>query len=1586
MTDRVAIVGLAVRFPGSGADLGRFWDDVAASADRSREVPAGRWVLPPKACLDPRTPHPDSVYSTRGYFLDSFAPDPDGWNIPRDLLSGLDPLFHLILDVGHRAFATAQTDNLDRRRAGVVLGNICLPTPGASSLAREYLGGKVADALGAPREARRVHPLNRYVAGLPAGLLAKSLGLGGGTYTLDAACASSLYAIKLACDELLSGRADLMLAGGANGADSQYTQMGFCQLRALSPSGRCSPFDARADGLMVGEGAGVFVLKRLSDALRDRDVVYATVAGAGLSNDVRGNLLAPDKEGQLRAMRAAYAQAGWKPRDVDLIECHATGTPVGDAVEFDSLRELWGESGWRPGQCAIGSVKSTVGHLLTGAGAAAVAKVVLAIANQARPPQANFASPQSGLRYEGGPFRVLNAAEPWEVARPDEPRRAAVSGFGFGGVNAHLLMEEFVGQTVLLTPSPRREKAAREGFPASASAVAVVGMAAHFGPWGDLRAFQEYVLGGGHKPDPIPKRNGWGHAEADCPPGYYIEGLTIPLDKFRIPPRELEEMLPQQLLALQVAAAALDDSGDKAAPPDPRTGVFVGLGLDLNTTNFHLRWVAKSLANPERKRGGDGSTPPPNPLPEAGRGSQTLSPLPASGRGRGRGELPNPVATAPGSPGGWEAELLDTVGPPLTADRTMGALGSIAASRIARAFGFGGPSFTVCSEETSAGRALELAVRALRAGELDRAVVGGVDLAGDPRILLSPARDAAPPGEGAAAVVLKRLIDAQRDGDRVYAVIRGVGSASGGAPGGAAPDAAAYASSLVRACADALVDPASVEYLEAADDRPEAEALAALLTARDRPLPLTVGSVRGQVGDAGAASAAAGLVKACLALYHRMLPPTVAEVRDELAPVSSRCHWSPRPRYWLADERAPRRAVVAATGVDGSAVHVVLEEYGPNSTLTPYPIGGPSQVGGVPDPQPLGARPEAVFAIEADGLDGLLDGLVALANFAVRRIERPIESLARDWLQATPQQPHHARAVTFVARSPEELLEQVGFARESLRARPESPIPDPASPDLRPALRDRVFYAPDPVGPAGKVAFVFPGSGNHFPGMGRDLSAHWPEVLHRQQAESRRLRNQFSPEKFWTESVSADTTARQFLFGQVALGTLTADLLAALGVRADAMIGQSLGESAGLFGLRVWTDRDEMLRRIEESTLFGPDLGPPYDSARRAYWLPAGTPVDWVSGVLAVSADAVRAALAPGAKAYMLIATTPTECVVGGVRDEVEELVKKFDAPFVPLSGVTLAHCEAGQPVEQPYRELHTLPTTPRPELTVYSGAWGQPYDPSPASCADSITAGLVGPIDFPAVVEAAYRDGVRFFVEPGPGNSASRMVDAILGNRPHLARAVCAPRQDGVSLVLRLVADLIAERGPADLSKLYGGETRCAAHREPAPPPRRAVTVPVGLLPRELPPVPRPVDRPADREAVATAAFADDWSGGVAVEPGAVVALPAVSPVWAVGLKPFVIAATQTQSAAAEAHDAFLRVQDGFTRIAAEVVRVQNELVRRLLGQEDDTNLLTPSPLGGEGWGGGYEASPAQERRPSPVERTPHPNPPPQGGREQEG
>src|SRR5579883_1102853 len=388
----VAVVGLGGVFP-DAPDPARFWENVLAGRCAAREAPEGRWLIPPDRAYDARRGAPDKVYSRKACFVEGFHFDPEGLDLDPALLARLDPLYHLALHAARAAYRDAVMDGADKSRVGVCIGNIVLPTDASSALTRELLapvfeGREAAVARGA------THPLNRFAAGLPAGLIARGLGLGGGAFTLDAACASSLYALKLAVDELQSGRADAMITGGVSRPESLYTQMGFSQLRALSPSGKPAPFDAGADGLVVGEGAGMFVLKRLGDALAAGDRVYGVIRGAGLSNDVGGSLLAPSTEGQLRAMRQAYAQAGWRPGEVDVIECHATGTPTGDPVEVASLKALWeGESG-EPGRCVIGSVKSNVGHLLTAAGAAGLMKTLLAMKHGRIPPTANFATPQ----------------------------------------------------------------------------------------------------------------------------------------------------------------------------------------------------------------------------------------------------------------------------------------------------------------------------------------------------------------------------------------------------------------------------------------------------------------------------------------------------------------------------------------------------------------------------------------------------------------------------------------------------------------------------------------------------------------------------------------------------------------------------------------------------------------------------------------------------------------------------------------------------------------------------------------------------------------------------------------------------------------------------------------------------------------------------------------------------------------------------------------------------------------------------------------------------------------------------------------
>jgi acyl transferase domain-containing protein len=506
-TQSVAIVAIGAIFP-DAPDLDRFWDNIRHARSASREVPTGRWPLPTEDLYDPEQGAADKVYSRRGCFIEDTPPLSllSGLNFDPETLAELDPLFHLLLHAGKRAFDNGVTATLDRSRIGVIIGNLVLPAEKSSFFAHNALGRSFAERLtGRSRQQSRTDPLNRYTAGLPAGLLAHGLGLGGGSFTLDAACASSLYAIKLAVDELLSGRADAMLTGGISRPDSLYTQMGFSQLRALSPRGICSPFDAAGDGLVVGEGAGIFLLKRTEDAVAHGDRIYGVIRGIGLSNDVGGSLLAPLSEGQLRAMRQAYEKSGWKPSDVDLVECHATGTQVGDATEFASLRELWGDAGHEGDRCVIGSVKSNIGHLLTAAGAAALTKILLAMDAGVLPPTASFTTPSHSIDLENSPFRVLTSAAPWERRSNGIPRRAAVSAFGFGGINAHLLVEEWLPRVPVRAVRPGKIKKPEQGEP-----IAVVGMEASFGPWQTLRSFQERVLGGDRAAQAVLPESWWG--------------------------------------------------------------------------------------------------------------------------------------------------------------------------------------------------------------------------------------------------------------------------------------------------------------------------------------------------------------------------------------------------------------------------------------------------------------------------------------------------------------------------------------------------------------------------------------------------------------------------------------------------------------------------------------------------------------------------------------------------------------------------------------------------------------------------------------------------------------------------------------------------------------------------------------------------------------------------------------------------------------------------------------------------------------------------------------------------------------------
>ncbi|MFJ7151585.1 SDR family NAD(P)-dependent oxidoreductase [Streptomyces sp. NPDC100445] len=459
--DPVAIVGLAGRFPRAG-DVQEFWNNVVSARDCSDVVPSAWWD--PDQYYDPDPFAEDRTYCRRGGFLTPEVFDPKEFGIPPNTLDSTGLVQLLGLVVAKEALQDAglgRPDWYEAARTGVVLG-VCGTNSTILPLAARLFVPQMAETMrshGVPED--KVDAIVRsQLAALPkwtedsfpgvlgnvvSGRIANRLDLGAANHTVDAACASSLAALRSAVDELLSRRADVMLTGGCDADNAIVSFMCFSKTPALSPSERVRPFDAESDGTLVGEGIGVLVLKRLADAERDGDRVYAVLRGLGSSSDGRtGSIYAPCGEGQVAALRRAYHDADCPPRTVQLIEAHGTGTRVGDDVELTALHEVL--SG--PPEhhfTAVGSVKSQIGHTKAAAGAAGMIKAVLALYHRVLPPTINVREPHPRTTREDSTLYLNTHVRPW-VLDPSRPvRRAGVSSFGFGGVNYHAVLEEHTG-------------------------------------------------------------------------------------------------------------------------------------------------------------------------------------------------------------------------------------------------------------------------------------------------------------------------------------------------------------------------------------------------------------------------------------------------------------------------------------------------------------------------------------------------------------------------------------------------------------------------------------------------------------------------------------------------------------------------------------------------------------------------------------------------------------------------------------------------------------------------------------------------------------------------------------------------------------------------------------------------------------------------------------------------------------------------------------------------------------------------------------------------------------------------------------
>ncbi|MDD3000743.1 MAG: beta-ketoacyl synthase N-terminal-like domain-containing protein [Candidatus Riflebacteria bacterium] len=1401
----IAITGIGGIFPGS-SNLEEFWQMIDEGRSAVGRVNDGRW---PESGENYQGVgyEPDKVKTVNCCSIKELRENYEGLNVTPEFMSNLDPLYKIALLAGRDAFYDAKTENLDRTRVQVIIANIALPTDSTSAITRklnmEIIKSKLDGKQVSTESLFDDNPLNRLSAELPAGLIAATLGLGGGCYTLDAACASSLYAIKRACDELTAGRADAVLSGGLSRPSCQFTQMGFTQLHAISASGICRPFDKDGDGLIVGEGGGLFLLKRLEDAINCGDKIYGIIRGIGLANDIGGSLLAPYTEGQLRAMRDAYAQAGWQPTEVQLIECHGTGTPTGDAVELKSIKELMGTIYPEDYECVIGSVKSNVGHLLTGAGAAGLMKLILALKNSKLPGVANFRSADPALELDKTPIRILTESRVWERPFEGISRKCALSAFGFGGIDGHVLLEEYLPSAHSLTaghPVLRRNrpKPLLTGMPDIKAGsntnelpeVAVVALDTFVGSLKNSKDFFKAILNCEPAKKPVPEnRHRCAIDNVEFKEGAYIDKLEIRAGEFKISPLELTEVLPQQLLMLKTVSGAMSEMTSDIQKEKMDWGTFIGISQDFDASNFASRWAIK-----------------------ADSAKYNITEIDS-------------------------AELADAISAPLNHPRTVGALGGIVASRIAREYGIGGPSHTFSSSENSGLSALEAAVRSLQNNEISTAIVGAVDMAGDLRHLLATDKlrpysriggsvpfnkgsDGAFPGEGAVALILKRKDDALKDGDRILSIIKGIGKAS--------CDSLDSKDSKINACMRAMDNawkesglvPAKVRLFEASasgsafEDEIEAEAMSRYMPVRDiRKEDLfqndsqlcAISATKAVIGQTGAAAGLFSLAKAVLCL-NRQLLPSYKTLTNPIEPLAKRQDFFFTPnsaQYWFRNRvEGPRVASVNSIGLDGSYYHAVLEEFEKDELLTQKAKNADS----FDCSFPAGEPEECVFAIGGTATCDLKERISALRNLEASSIQQ----LAREYAQQFPLRDYAKVFAGIVASSIGELREKIDLAVSHIYNTPDKPIL------FGPENGDKVFYNPKPNAVNGKVVFAFPGSGNHFLSMGTELGVTWSEHLKKLDKNYELVASQFAPRKIapwrlaygenYEEEAMGSLIAdhNSLVFSHVSCCAFLSDVVRSFGIEPQIIMGYSLGETAGNFATGTWRERDEMVRRMRNSNLFTTELIGEYNAPRKHWGLDQNAKIEWALGVIACPASEVEKYIADYDQVYILIENTPEECVIGGNRAQLDVLVNIINKPFFALDGVSSVHCPAAIPASEAYRNLHLYDCYPPEGMSFISSGKGDVFVPEREASADSILAQCIGKIDFPKCVETAYSEGGRVFLEMGPQGSMTRMINKILGDRPHFARAIMPKNRNQNSSLVRFLANCVAEGIKVNLEPLY--------------------------------------------------------------------------------------------------------------------------------------------------------------------------------------
>ncbi|MCB0208343.1 MAG: PfaB family protein [Anaerolineae bacterium] len=1394
---KIAIIGLSCLFPDAQTPE-QFWHNLVHEKSAIAPATAEQLGVDPAIFYDPVKGKSDKTYYWRGGYIRDFTFDPHGYKLSPHILSQFDNLFQWSLYVARESLRDSGylNNNATLAKCGVILGNLSFPTKSSYQLIAPIYEHPVEAALqkllNQPNFKFRSLPRfesaatqNAFISGYPAAVVAQGLGLGGINFSLDAACASSLYAIKLACQYLSSHKADMMLAGGISGADSLFLSTGFANFQAYPDNGKSYPLDSNSGGLTTGEGAGMLVLKRYEEALQDGDQILSVICGGGLSNDGYGtHTLVPNPKGQMLAFERAYSSTGLDPKTVSYIECHATGTPVGDIVEINSMDSFFGRYQTGP---LIGSVKSNLGHLLTTAGMAGVIKVVLSMQHELLPATIGITEPLgSGNRFVNNE-NVVCKALPWPVKAAT--KRAGVSAFGFGGTNAHLILEQ---------PAEHFDTTDKTATPTPSLKMAIVGMEAFFGPCDSLASFDQTIYDGLQQFTDLPPQRWkgvdgqpdfletYGFQNGKVPSGAYIKDFQIDALRSKIPPNELESLNPQQLLMLKVANKALHDA---QISQGSNVAVIIAMGIELSLHRF----LARYRVGWQIKEG----------LAEAN------------------------IVLSPDKLAALEAIAKESIHPPIHTGEYISIIGNIAASRISSLWDFSGPAFTLSAEENSVFKALEIAQLLLAEGDVDAVVVGAVDLAGGAENVLlrnqinqinngsitlscGQKNNGWAIGEGAGAIVLKSHAQAISEEIRIYAVIDEVSILQEPphfeADGSLLPTPSAE--TINRACRQAFsataISATDVGYLELfgsgieGQDEAEIEGILQAYQTSNRDLRCAMGSVKANIGHTYAASGMASLIKTALCLHHRYIPATPgwAVPKQPNVWMNSPFYVATESKPWFAKEgTAGRIAAISSIGLDGAVAHVLLSEdsHG-QEQISPYLTETPLQL------IPIAANNQSSLVTKLQGLQQTLISTRSLAG------------LAQQCFAAFQQQPQARYTLCLMGQTKGELEQEIALALKGL--------PKAFEQSMEWKTPRGSYFTSKPLGPQADIAFVYPGAFTAYVGLGRNLYHLFPK-LYTKSAELVADMSLGIDQYFYPRSLQR-LSARQLEEIEIQLtndapAMLKAGTAAALmytcvlreyfNVQPKSAFGYSLGEFSMLIALDIWRNADKFCTDLVDSPLFNTRLSGPKNAVRDYWGLSPDTVSDgdlWETYALLAPEAEVAEALKKTERVYLTHINTPTEVIIAGERQKCIEVIKalqcdSFRAPFNEV-----LHCEVMRSEYDAFVDLLTLPIETVPSVNLYSAAEYTPITLDSESVGHNIAQALCQPLDFPRLIHHVYDEGARIFIELGPGGTCSRWIEETLRGKDFVAVPTSRRGLDDFAAILKVIARLVSHGIPVDLSILY--------------------------------------------------------------------------------------------------------------------------------------------------------------------------------------